>query len=41
MVNNYQGALDMYDRIIGISRDAAKRLEAENNRQIILDSYYG
>ncbi|MDR2363886.1 MAG: tetratricopeptide repeat protein [Spirochaetaceae bacterium] len=41
MVNNYQGALDMYDRIITTSRDAAKRFEAENNRQIILDSYYG
>ncbi|MDR2630699.1 MAG: tetratricopeptide repeat protein [Spirochaetaceae bacterium] len=41
MVNNYQDALDMYDRIITISRDSAKRIEAENNRQIILDSYYG
>lgn len=41
MVRNYQNALDMYDRIIEVSRDAAKRIEAENNRQIILDSNYG
>ncbi|MDR2069647.1 MAG: tetratricopeptide repeat protein [Spirochaetaceae bacterium] len=41
MVNNYQDALDMYDRIIAISKDAAKRIEAEKNRQTILDSYYG
>ncbi|MDR2759917.1 MAG: tetratricopeptide repeat protein [Spirochaetaceae bacterium] len=41
MVNNYREALDMYERIITISRDAAKRIEAENNRQTILDSYYG
>jgi tetratricopeptide (TPR) repeat protein len=41
MVNNYQDALDMYDRIISVSRDAAKRIEAENNRQTILDAHYG
>jgi tetratricopeptide (TPR) repeat protein len=41
MVDNYQDALDMYDRIITISRDAAQRMEAENNRQLIMDSYYG
>jgi tetratricopeptide (TPR) repeat protein len=41
MVNNYQDALDVYDRIITVSRDAAQRMEAENNRQLIMDSYYG
>ncbi|MDR1107938.1 MAG: tetratricopeptide repeat protein [Spirochaetaceae bacterium] len=41
MIEDYQDALDIYDRILDVSRDAAKRVEAENNRQAILDSYYG
>jgi tetratricopeptide (TPR) repeat protein len=41
MIGDYQDALDMYDRILGISRDEAKRTEAENNRQAIMDLYYG
>jgi tetratricopeptide (TPR) repeat protein len=41
MIEDYQDALDIYDRILGVSRDAAKRIEAENNRQAVLDSYYG
>jgi tetratricopeptide (TPR) repeat protein len=34
-------ALELYDRIIKLTRDADKRREAENNRQIILGLRYG
>ncbi|MDR3160403.1 MAG: tetratricopeptide repeat protein [Spirochaetaceae bacterium] len=41
MLENYREALDLYERIIAVARDPAQRNEAENNRQAILDSYYG
>jgi tetratricopeptide (TPR) repeat protein len=34
-------ALELYDRIIKLTRDTDKRREAENNRQIILGLRYG
>jgi tetratricopeptide (TPR) repeat protein len=41
MLENYREALDLYERIAATTRDPAQREEAENNRQTILDSYYG
>jgi tetratricopeptide (TPR) repeat protein len=40
-LENYREALDLYERIIALARDPAQRGEAENNRQTILDTYYG
>jgi tetratricopeptide (TPR) repeat protein len=40
-LENYREALDLYERIIAVARDPAQRDEAENNRQTILDAYYG
>jgi tetratricopeptide (TPR) repeat protein len=37
----YQEALDLYDEIIGRTRDKDTRLEAERNKQAVLDRYYG
>jgi tetratricopeptide (TPR) repeat protein len=41
MLENYREALDLYERIIATARVPAQRSEAENNRQTILDAYYG
>jgi tetratricopeptide (TPR) repeat protein len=41
MTESYQNAVDVYDDIIALTKDANKRLEAQNNRQILLDMLYG
>ena len=41
MLRNFQSALDLYDRIITLTRDDQKRLDAQNNRQLILEQMYG
>ena len=41
MVRQYQDAIDLYDRIITLSRDEQKRIDAQNNRQLILGQMYG
>jgi tetratricopeptide (TPR) repeat protein len=41
MLENYRAALDIYDRIITLTRDENRRLEAENNRQIVMGRLYG
>jgi tetratricopeptide (TPR) repeat protein len=41
MTEQYQAALDLYDRIISVTRDAKKKQEAEQNKQYILGVYYG
>jgi tetratricopeptide (TPR) repeat protein len=41
MTEQYQEALDLYDRIISITRDAKKKREADQNKQYILGVYYG
>jgi tetratricopeptide (TPR) repeat protein len=41
MMESYQDAVGVYDDIIALTRDANKRLEAQNNRQILLDLLYG
>lgn len=34
-------ALEVYDRIISITKDAQKRTEAQNNRQLVMGRLYG
>jgi len=41
MLRDYQAALDLYDRIITLTRDEQKRIDAHNNRQLILGQMYG
>ncbi|GHT96502.1 hypothetical protein FACS1894141_6720 [Spirochaetia bacterium] len=41
VTEQFQNALDLYDRIITTTKDAAKRTEAENNKEIVLGVYYG
>jgi tetratricopeptide (TPR) repeat protein len=41
MTRNYQAAVDLYDRIITLTRDDQKRKDAQNNRQLILGQMNG
>ncbi|MDR2028209.1 MAG: tetratricopeptide repeat protein [Treponema sp.] len=41
MAQEYQPAVDIYDEIIRITKDADKRAEALNNKQFVLDALYG
>ena len=41
MTEQYALALELYDRIIALTKDAAKKRDAEMNRQAIMDKYYG
>jgi tetratricopeptide (TPR) repeat protein len=41
MTENYQAAVDTYDRIIALTKDANKRAEAENNKNIAARKLYG
>jgi tetratricopeptide (TPR) repeat protein len=41
MTEQYGSAIDMYDRIIAASKDAAKKKEAENNKEAVLQVMYG
>jgi tetratricopeptide (TPR) repeat protein len=41
MTGEYEPAIDLYNRIISITRDKNKRSEAERNKQYIMDIYYG
>jgi tetratricopeptide (TPR) repeat protein len=41
MIESYQEAAAMYERIIGFTGDAEKRNEAQVNRQLVLDRIYG
>ena len=41
MLERYQDALDLYDRIITLTRDEQKRIDAQNNRQLILGQTNG
>jgi tetratricopeptide (TPR) repeat protein len=41
MMERYQAALDLYDRIITLSKDQQKRIDAQNNRQIVMEKMYG
>jgi tetratricopeptide (TPR) repeat protein len=37
----FQEALEVYDRIISTTRDEQKRVEAQNNRQLVMGRLYG
>lgn len=41
MLDRFQEAVDLYDRIIVLTSDEKKRLDAQNNRQIIMGRIYG
>jgi tetratricopeptide (TPR) repeat protein len=41
MIESYQEAVAVYERIIGFTKDPDKREEAQGNRQRILDIIYG
>ena len=41
MQKNYQLAVDLYERIITLSKDEQKRIDAQNNRQLIQGQMYG
>jgi len=41
MLKNYQNALDLYDRIIAITKDPQKKADAQNNRTVLLGQMRG
>jgi len=41
MLSRYPEAIDLYDRIINLTKDEQKRNEAQYNRQITMDRMYG
>jgi tetratricopeptide (TPR) repeat protein len=41
VVGDYKAALDLYDRIITLTRDEQKRTDAQNNRQLIMGQMNG
>jgi len=41
MTENYRAAIDLYDRIIYLTRDTAKKNEAERNKAAVQRSIYG
>jgi tetratricopeptide (TPR) repeat protein len=41
MTEEYQPAADLYDAIMGLTKDKDKRAEAQNNKQLVLDALYG
>jgi len=41
MIRRFQDAVDLYDRIITLSRDEQKRIDAQENRQLILGQTNG
>ena len=41
MLENYTAAVELYDRIITLTRDEQRRIDAQNNRQIVMERIYG
>jgi tetratricopeptide (TPR) repeat protein len=41
MVRDYKAAIDLYDRIITLTRDEQKRKDAQNNRQLVMEQMNG
>jgi tetratricopeptide (TPR) repeat protein len=41
MLDNFQAAVELYDRIITLARDPQKRIDAQNNRQTVMERMYG
>jgi len=40
MTGNFEGAVDLYDRIIGLTKDQNVKRQAEQNRQQVMDAWY-
>ncbi|MDR2313931.1 MAG: tetratricopeptide repeat protein [Spirochaetaceae bacterium] len=40
MTEDYQGAVDLYDRILGITKNAELRAQVENNKQQVMNAWY-
>jgi tetratricopeptide (TPR) repeat protein len=41
VMQDYRAAVDLYDRIITLTRDEQKRKDAQNNRQLVMEQMYG
>ena len=41
MTGSYKEAVELYDRIITITKDEQKRIDARNNRQVVMGMIYG
>ncbi|MDR1351690.1 MAG: tetratricopeptide repeat protein [Treponema sp.] len=41
LTSQYEFALNLYDRILSITKDKAKRAAVEESRRQVMDSYYG
>ena len=41
VLRNYKAAIDLYDRIITLTRDEQKRKDAQNNRQLVMEQING
>lgn len=41
LTGQYQAALDYYDQVISLTKDANKRAAAEESRRRVMDEYYG
>jgi tetratricopeptide (TPR) repeat protein len=41
LTSQYESALDLYDRILSITKDKTKRAEVEESRRQVMESYYG
>jgi tetratricopeptide (TPR) repeat protein len=41
MLEKYRAAVEVYDRIITLTRDSQKRIDAQNNRQQAMERIYG
>jgi tetratricopeptide (TPR) repeat protein len=41
MIGNARNAVDMYDRIMSVTKDRAKREDAQRNREFVLGQSYG
>jgi tetratricopeptide (TPR) repeat protein len=41
VLSDYRAAIDLYDRIITLTRDEQKRKDAQNNRQLVMEQMNG
>ena len=41
MLENFEAAVELYDRIITLTREEQRKIDAQNNRQIVMERLYG
>jgi hypothetical protein len=41
MTENYNGAIELYDRILSQTKDPDRKAEAQNNKEFIMRQLYG